>query len=255
MIDMHIHLLPGIDDGSKSMEETEKMLRMIEEDGINKVIVTPHFYRGYYEKKREEVNNLTEKVNNFSKEKGINVSVYPGQEVFLDNNSLYEYDAGIIGNLANTDYMLVEFPMNRMSKNGLDIVYEFKIKGVKPILAHPERYRYIIEKPENINKFLDEGCLIQINSGSIRGRFGSEVKKTAETLIKSGVCSFLGSDAHSSVRRRPGLRDALSVLQKIDKTTADLVLKNSYSLFENENIEVSQARVKKKRGFFSFFKK
>lgn len=255
MIDMHIHLLPGIDDGSKSMEETEKMLEIIKDDGIDEVIATPHFYRGYYENNRQAVVKLTDEINRFSMDRGIDVKLYPGQEVFLDGHTLEEYEKGHIGPLADTDYMLVEFPMEKMPHNGFDIIYELKIKGIRPVMAHPERYRYIIENPEKINEFIDEGCLIQINTGSICGKFGNSVKKTADILVKNGICSFIGSDAHSSSRRKPGLSEAMEIVRAIDKGTAETVEDNTCKLLKNEDIDLCSGRIRVKRGFFSFFRK
>ncbi len=150
---MHIHLLPGIDDGSKSMDETRQMLRMIEEDGIHSVIATPHFYRGHYENYREDVEKLVHSVNEFADESGINVKLFPAQEVFLDEHTVDEYECGHIAPMDKTNYMLVELPMIKMPENAMDIVYELKIRGIKPIMAHPERYKYIIENSRE-DKFI-----------------------------------------------------------------------------------------------------
>ncbi|MBV4432332.1 exopolysaccharide biosynthesis protein [Clostridium tyrobutyricum] len=255
MIDMHVHLLPGIDDGSKSMDETGQMLRMIEQDGIHNVIATPHFYRGHYENYREDVEKLVHSVNEFADESGINVKLFSGQEVFLDEHTVDEYECGHIAPMDKTNYMLVELPMIKMPENAMDIVYELKIRGIKPIMAHPERYKYIIENPEKINLFVDEGCLLQLNAGSICGKFGSDVKKTAHTLVKNGMCNFIGSDAHSSTRRRPGLSEAFEIIKNIDEEMAEILEQNSEKLLENENINLCQERIKIKKGFFSFFKR
>ncbi|WP_254903639.1 tyrosine-protein phosphatase [Clostridium tyrobutyricum] len=252
---MHIHLLPGIDDGSKSMDETRQMLRMIEQDGIHSVIATPHFYRGHYENYREDVEKLVHSVNEFADESGINVKLFSGQEVFLDDHTVDEYECGHIAPMDKTNYMLVELPMIKMPENAMDIVYELKIRGIKPIMAHPERYKYIIENPEKINLFVDEGCLLQLNAGSICGKFGSDVKKTAHTLVKNGMCNFIGSDAHSSTRRRPGLSEAFEIVKNIDEEMAEILEQNSEKLLENENINLCNERIKIKKGFFSFFKR
>lgn len=255
MIDMHIHLLPGVDDGSKSMEETERMLDIIEKDGIRDVIATPHFYRGYYQKTRCEIDKLVEEVNNLLKKRKSHIKLHSGQEIFIDNKTLEEYESGNIGTLAGTDYMLAEFPMTTLPKDGFEIIYELKIKGVKPIMAHPERYRYIIEKPDLANRFLDEGCLLQINSGSILGRFGSSVKRTAQLLVKNGVCSFIGSDAHSTEKRPPGLSEAMEAVSKIDASVSKRLEENGRILLENGTIEPCSERIQAKRKLFGFFRK
>lgn len=255
MIEMHIHLLPGVDDGSKSMEETEKMLRIIEDDGIDKVIATPHFYRGYYESSHEDIVKLVDKVNGLCRDKGINVEVHSGQEVFLDRHTLEDYEASRIAKIENTDYMLVELPMMKMPEDAMSIIYELRIKGIRPIMAHPERYVYVMEQPDIVNTFVEEGCLLQINSGSIRGRFGKDVMKTAHTLIKNGMCNLIGSDAHSEIKRKPGLSEAFNIVKDMDKDFAANLEDNSEKLFKNEDIELCTNRIKKKRGFFGFFKR
>ncbi|MFL0194292.1 tyrosine-protein phosphatase [Clostridium sp. WILCCON 0269] len=190
MIDIHSHILPGVDDGSKSMDETLKMLKLAESDGIKTIVATPHFYRGYYENSYEDIMKLGQQVKILAKEENIDVDIGLGQEVFLDKYTPKNYKLGKIECIEGTDYMLIEFPMTVLPKDALDIVYELQVIGIRPILAHPERYRHIIDKPSKINEFLDERCLLQIDTGSIKGIFWKKVKSTAEILINSGIFEF-----------------------------------------------------------------
>ncbi|MEY8764367.1 MULTISPECIES: tyrosine-protein phosphatase [Clostridium] len=254
MVDIHSHILPGIDDGSKSMEQTVKMLKLTEADGVKTIAATSHFYRGYYENSCSDIKKLVEKVKAEAERENINVDIVPGQEVMLDRYSLEYYKSGRIGCIGNTDYMLVEFPMIDMPEDAMDIIYELQIRGVHPILAHPERYRYIIGNPSKINEFLNEGCLLQVNTGSIKGIFGKKVKNTARILIKSGISSFIASDAHSMGGRRPGISTAIEMASEIDRGICGRVEKNCEKLLENQLIDPPDNRIKEKKRIFSFFR-
>jgi len=255
VIDIHSHILPGIDDGSKSMEDTMKMLRLTEEDGVETIVATPHFYRGYYERSYKDVLELVNNVRHSASEENIAVNIVSAQEVFLDRHTVENFKSGKIGCVEGTNYMLVELPMVNVPKNALDIIYELEIRGVHPILAHPERYTYIIDTPSKINEFINEKCLLQINTGSILGIFGKKVKKTAEFLISSGVCSFIASDSHSTGGRCPGISKALEQASRFNKDITGQVLDNCKKMLKNEIIQQPQERIKQRRGIFSFLRK
>lgn len=254
MVDIHSHILPGIDDGSKSMEETMEMLKLTEADGIKTIVATSHFYRGYYENKWSDIKKLVEKVKTRAKKEDIDLDIISGQEVMLDDHTLESYRNGEIGCMEGTDYMLVELPMMNMPRGAMDIIYELEIRGVHPILAHPERYRYIIDNPSKINEFLDEKCLIQINTGSITGIFGKKVKNTASILIKNGVCSFIASDTHSTGGRCPGISRAAKIVSHINGSIYGRIEENCKKLLKNEFINPGSERIKEKRGIFNFLR-
>ncbi|MHC6178760.1 tyrosine-protein phosphatase [Clostridium sp. JNZ X4-2] len=254
MIDIHSHILPGIDDGSKSMEETMEMLKLTEADGIENIVATSHFYRGYYDNKWIDIKKLTGKVKAAAKKQNITLNIISSQEVMLDNHTLESYRSSEIGCIEGTSYMLVELPMMTMPKDAMNIIYELEIKGVRPILAHPERYRYIIDNPYKINEFLDEKCLIQINTGSITGIFGKKVKNTARILIKNGVCSFIASDAHSIGGRCPGISRAVKTASRIDDHIYGRIEENCEKLLQNQIINPCSERIKGKKGIFNFLR-
>lgn len=255
MIDLHSHVLPGIDDGAKDIKTTLEMLEIAVEDGIKKIIATPHYYKGYYENNYEDICKLTNQVNCITKEKALDITVIPGQEIFLDKHTLEMYRQGTIKGIGGTKYMLIELPMENMPKDALDIIYELKIEGIKPIVAHPERYNYIIESPSKINDFIREGCLFQINSGSIKGIFGKKIKKTSEILIQNGICDFIASDAHTTGSRSPRVKDALEQLRSLNISLVDNIKNNSEKLLKNLEINSQAHSIKEKRRLFGFFKR
>lgn len=255
MIDIHSHVLPGIDDGADNLETSLEMLKLACEKGIDSIIATPHYHKGNYDNFYEDVVKATENLNLKAYEAGIHIKVLPGQEVFLDKYTPKLYKEGILGGLNNSKFMLVETSMMNMAKDVLDIVYELRLLGVVPILAHPERYKYVIEKPEIINAFIKEGCLFQINTGSINGFFGGNVQKTSERLIKHGICSFVASDAHSTGRRCPGILSSLEKVKGLDLRVYNTLEENCNALLNDGIIKMDCEEIKEKKSFFSFFKK
>ena len=186
MIDIHSHILPGIDDGSKDMEMSIKMLKMAEEKGTKTIVATPHYIRGRYENHYENIFDLHQEVKVAAKNAGLKIEVLLGQEVMLDKYALNLCKEKKIRGINGTSYMLIEFPMDKLPNDAIDLIYELRVIGIKPIIAHPERYEYIMDSLPNINDFISEGCLFQINAGSLQGLFGKKVQKCAKLLVKEG---------------------------------------------------------------------
>lgn len=252
MIDIHSHIIPEIDDGSNSVATTFEMLKIAQLNGIKKIIATPHYCLGCYENNLMDIKRQVKELNFKLAEAGMEIKLLSGQEILLDKNTISLYKDGIIGGLNDTHYMLFELPFDYMPDYTMDIIYELRILGVVPILAHPERYKFIIDKPSNINSFVEEGCLFQINSHSITGLFGKEVKRTAELLIKNRIVNFVASDAHSSGARSPAIKKAMDIVRLVDGELASILENNSYKLIMDEPIEYDIDKlIEKKRFLFN----
>ncbi len=251
MIDIHCHILPGIDDGSKDLDSSLQMINTAINAGTKKFIVTPHFYWGQYENDYLSVTKHLEKLNAEILKRQMPIELYPGQEIFVDRHTLGFIKEGAIRGLNDSKYLLIEFPMDALPKDAFDVIYELKILGFKPILAHPERYRYVIENPSEINKFINEGCLIQINAGSITGLFGSKIEQTALTLIEHNVCQFIASDAHSTGKRNTDLTEVLTLMKKSYGRLYEKILVNGQNVIDNKEISTNMRFIQEKKGFFS----
>lgn len=254
MIDVHSHVLPGIDDGARNMDMSIQMLRKAEQEGTEAVVMTPHFCRGYGEASSVQVRELTERLKEQMKHEGISLELHPGQEVFLTDSTIRDLEQGIIMGINDTRYMLVELPMDEIPKHAMEVLYELRVRGMKPMLAHPERYAYVMKDVTVLNRFIEEGCLFQLNSGSIEGVFGKEVRNTAETLLKSGAYCFLGSDAHSTGRRTTGLREAAAIMEKLQKGSVDVMMENSRKMLKGEELNVKMNKLTRKKSIFNIFK-
>ena len=254
MIDIHSHILPGIDDGAKNINMTLRMIKMAEKSGTKDIVATPHFCRGYGETPYDEVKKLVEEFKKLTKREGLGINLHYGQEVYYSEEIINDYKSGLIGTINNSRYMLIELPMRSFDSETLEVIYELQVTGIIPILAHPERYRPIIEKPERINKFIKEGFLFQMNAGSIEGQFGNNVKKTAEILLANNIYNFIGSDAHNDTNRCTGIDRGIELAKKKNKINEELFRESGRRLLNNEDIEFIGEKVKEKKGIFSFLK-
>ena len=195
MKDMHCHLLYGIDDGCKTIEESIVLLKKMKDAGINEVVLTPHYVGNYDCNNRNKKKLLTEFKKRIKKE-NIDVSLYLGNEVFITDNLLELLDKGEISTINNSKYILIELPLRDKFNGTKEVFMELVSHGYVPILAHPERYRIFLEKPDLALEYLKMGVLFQGNFTSLFGRYGKDRMKLLKYYIKKGYISFLGSDTH-----------------------------------------------------------
>ena len=245
MVDMHSHIINEIEDGSMSIEMTINMLKKAEESGTTDIIATPHFMRGRFEVEYKDVIKRAEELKKIVKENNIHINIYVGQEVYYSKNLLEYYNDKIIGTINNTKYMLIELPMLEFDIDEvINTIYELQIRGIVPIIAHPERYKPFIKKPSMINKLINEGMLFQMNAGSISGDFGKDVKKTAAKYLEHNVYSFIGSDAHRDRGRDTDMSEALNILESYERK---VFINNGKAMLQNEDVEFKGTAVKEKK--------
>lgn len=245
MIDIHSHIISGIDDGAKNTEMTIKMLEMAEESGTTDIVATPHFMRGRFEVTYKEVIDEVENLKKLAKENSININIYSGQEVYYSRNILEYYNQGMIGTINNTRYMLIEFPMLEFNiEEAINTLYELQIRGIVPIIAHPERYKQFIKNPSQINLLIKEGMLFQVNAGSINGDFGRDVKKTAIKYLNNNIYSFIGSDAHRDKGRNTDIKNVIEILEYNQRKS---FINNGKAMLKNEEIGFRGIPIKEKK--------
>lgn len=254
MVDLHSHLIFDIDDGSKSKEMTINMLKEAVKGGTKKLVLTPHYLPGHYEVPMDKVKIRCEELKVLAKEEALDIEIYCGQEVYFTTNILENYEEKLIGTINNSRYMLIEFNMRNFSvKEVLEVLYELQLKGIVPVIAHPERYNIFIKSPSLINKFIKEGFLFQLNIGSITGEFGKEVKKTADIFLKHRIYSFIGSDAHRDENRNPNMSEGIEILKMRDEIYFKYLKASGEELLKNEEIVFKGAKLKEKKGLLGLF--
>ena len=196
--DMHSHLLPGIDDGLQDLEETVEFIRDLKNLGYSKLICTPHILSDLYPNSRDTILPKLAMVRDALQKADINIKVEAAAEYMIDHeftelisNSKKEDLLTISG-----DYILVEMSYLAPSPNFDKVIFNLRMMGLQPILAHPERYNYYHNQFEQYEHFKDIGCKLQINLLSLSGVYGPQVKKMAEKLFKNQMVDFLGTDMH-----------------------------------------------------------
>ena len=181
MLDIHSHILYGIDDGARSKEESIELLRYLEKQGVEKIIVTPHYientlYEATVAKKKKLIKDL---------ENETSIKLYIGNEVYFSDKTLKLLKAKKLSCLNDSRYLLIELPMSSKIKDLDEMVFDLTISGIIPIIAHPERYSYVQKDIKYLDKLKDSGALFQSNYGSLTGNYGHKEEKTIKTMLKN----------------------------------------------------------------------
>lgn len=239
MIDIHSHLLFGLDDGSSDIKESIRMAHEAYSSGFTDIICTPHYNKFNFPHFPKET--LSKKLQALQEElKKINcpLKLHLGNEVYLDDTIETSLADNLFYSLADSKYVLIEFPMNIEYAMIDNLIFSILNSGKKPILAHPERYLYIQENNNKIYNYVDLGVLLQSNFGSILSLYNSKAKKTIKFLLKEHLISFISSDAHRSSSIYTNIESAKQkILKKISKEEFDtLTYINPQKILFNEDI-------------------
>lgn len=195
-VDMHSHLIPGIDDGSPDVATSLQLLRGLRQLGYGKIITTPHVYKDLYPNDSNNIKIGLQVLTDALEAEGIEIKLEAAAEYYIDRHfeSLIERDD--ILSFGNKRYVLIEMSFVSVSPNLENVLFALVTRGYKPILAHPERYSYLVNQLTFYRRLADLGCLLQINLLSIVGYYGKSVQHWANLLLESGLVSFLGTDLH-----------------------------------------------------------
>ena len=209
MIDIHAHILPGLDDGARDIRETIEMLSMAAKSGITDIIATPHcnlqgVYDNYYNHRYKEIFREVEEA---IAEHEIPIRIYTGGEIFATVDLPYLMKSINMLTLNGSRYMLVEFDFDDDVDFANEILEQISDLGVCPVIAHPERYFFIQQDRSIAVEWTEKGYVLQCNKGSFSGRFGNRCAVTAYELLERGLVSVIASDAHSSKQRTPIMMD------------------------------------------------
>ena len=235
MIDFHTHIIPNIDDGSRSVEETFNLIKEAKEAGFEGIILTSHYIENYYETDTPERDVWVNAISDSLKEKGVETNLYIGNEIYISDNIMNLLINGKASTINNTSYVLFEMPLNSEPMNLYDVIYSLQENKLVPVLAHPERYSFVQKEPELIYDLIQKGVLMQANYGSILGQYGENAKMIVKKFLENDMIHFLGSDVHRQktiYKRIPQALEEISKiigeekLEKLTTTNPKLVLKN-----------------------------
>ena len=195
-VDLHSHLIPGIDDGSQSMDETLEMLRRMQEMGYRKVITTPHVMSDFYRNTPDIIQSGLRDVKQAIADQGLDIEIEASAEYYLDDTFEQLIEKDELLPFGKERYILFELPFISEPLNLATAIFNMQLKDYKPILAHPERYGFWYGQLGKLEAMHDKGVLLQININSLSGYYGPEAKKVCEWLIDQDMVSFLGTDCH-----------------------------------------------------------
>ncbi|MGB3159732.1 MAG: CpsB/CapC family capsule biosynthesis tyrosine phosphatase [Carnobacterium sp.] len=255
MIDLHCHILPGVDDGAKNMEESIKMAKDAVSEGITHILATPHYKNGHWDNEKEDISILIDELQNELDERGISLIIFPGQEVRIHGELFENIDGNKIQFIDETNqYILIEFPTPSIPAYTESLFFELQKKRVTPIIVHPERNRAILKDPNILLSFVEKGALAQLTAASYMGGFGKDIQKLSKQLIEANLVHFIASDAHNITSRSFHMKEAF---QNLEKEFGKEKVKNYHQvtkdLINGEVIFPESAREVKKAKLFGLF--
>lgn len=224
LFDIHCHILPGVDDGSKNVEMSMDMLQIAYEEGTRQIVLTPHYMIGRNRYKHEELDRIFEDLKDRVKDK------YPDLELYLGNEILYEdgvvdlLKSGDIHTMNGTRYVLVEFNVRTPFRQIRNAIEELNAARYWPIIAHVERYECLVKNEERLEELLQMQAHLQINISSIEGGFLNENKRWCRKMLKSGYITFLATDAHNVDSRGPYAKEYIPWLKRHCGEDAEFML-------------------------------
>ena len=213
-IDIHCHIMPGVDDGSPDMATSLEMLRIAEKNGITHMILTPHHKPMHHNVSPEHNVAYRKRLREAAKEAGIEVKLFSGNEIYYSDETMEELIDGKICSLAGSDYVLVEFHPTNPYKAIQNAVSRVQAAGFIPIIAHVERYSDIVSHPSRVKDLIEMGSFIQVNASSIMGKYGFGISHFTKKLLKEELVHFVASDAHDTGRRAPDLLDCRNYVER-----------------------------------------
>ena len=238
MIDIHTHILSGLDDGAKTLEESIKMCRISYQDGIKTIVATPHILPGIYKNDRSTILSALQQLNAAIKKLGVRSSefgtqnidpitqrpnnsidalkILPGADVHFSSDIFQRYEKGEVVTVNDQGrYLMVEFDFQSIPYRSEEVLFQLIMHGMVPIITHPERNLEIIRNPKRYYEMIKMGCLGQVTAMSLTGGFGPEVRRTAVALLKNRWVHIIASDTHSVDRRPPILSSAVRAAERI----------------------------------------
>lgn len=254
MIDIHSHILPGVDDGAVDLQESIHMAKAAAQEGIHTVIATPHHKNGKYENSASEIDEKVSGLNSVLQELEIPVTVLIGQEIRYYPDLLDDLHNGTFASLNRSRYILIEFPSNSVPRGALDLFHELKVQQLVPIIAHPERNADIMANTNLLAEMIDLGALSQITSHSLTGRFGKKIQSLSVKLCRDNLVHLIASDAHDVEYRPFALKEACSFIDKtIGEGFETYFLDNAKAVVADENIEIIMQMSKNRKKWFKFW--
>lgn len=254
MIDLNFHILPGADDGAKSLEDSLVLAKKAAENGITTIFATPHHKNGAYENPKQKILQEVACLNDRLQEENINVSILPGQVTRIFGDIINAYDADEILTLNHTPYLLIELPSNHVPRYTEQILFDLQMKALRPIIVHPERHDGIIDHSDVLYNLGKKGALTQLSAASVSGELGKKIQKYSFELIEAGMAHFIASEAHDPITRPCNLREAYNEIEKqFGIEMCHLFFKNAQLVLNNQIVLAEPPQRIRRKKFLGIF--
>lgn len=254
MIDLHCHVLPGIDDGPTNQKNSLIMLNQAVREGIDTIVVTPH-RNSKYKASLDQIRSTRDTLQSIIYDNNIPITLLLGQEIRIYGDLLKDYLAGELFSVNNSSrYVLVEFATFDVPQYSARLFYDMQCEGLVPIIVHPERNIKIMKQPEILHHFIEKGALSQVTASSVTGHFGKKIQKFTYNLLEANLAHFIASDAHDVSYRDFRMKEAFKLLRK--KYGAKYIRElenNARSVLLNEKIYVDNPQVVLKKKIWRVF--
>ncbi|MDT3766190.1 tyrosine-protein phosphatase [Priestia filamentosa] len=254
MIDIHSHILPSVDDGAVTLEDSTNMARLAVEEGITKIIATPHHQNGVFLNKKQDILKSVTDLNHVLRNENIPLEVLPGQETRIYGELLEDFEKGDILTLNYTNYLFIELPSGYVPRYTEQLLFDLQLKGLTPIIVHPERNAGFMEDPGKLFNLVKKGTLTQITTSSLTGHFGKKIQKFSMQLIEASLAHFIASDAHNTSTRSFRIKESITELDKMFGSQAIFYFQeNANLLMKDQVIYRQEPSPIKRRKFLGIF--
>ncbi|MCE5090382.1 tyrosine-protein phosphatase [Staphylococcus devriesei] len=241
MIDIHNHVLIGVDDGPRNKEEMINLLKQGKSEGISDIIATPHHLSPTFNNEYGIVKEKLQQLSEMEEVKELGINLYPGQEIRISDQIISQLEKGEAIGLNNSKYVLIELPSGRVPHYTSRLFFELQSKGYVPIIAHPERNKEISQNLDVLFELINGGAISQLTSASLNGEHGKNIQKLSIQMIENNLVHFIASDAHHS-NRRPFILNGLFKNKKLkkDHQSIEKLIENAKYVLENKDIAKKQ---------------
>lgn len=255
VIDIHSHILPGVDDGAQTESDSVLMAQAAIKEGITHIVATPHHRNRTYDNYRNEIRSNVQVLNELYESKGLDLTVLPGQEVRIYGEIETDLQQGEIQTVNDSKYLLIEFPSDSVPQYAGQLFYDLLMSGIQPIIVHPERNRELLRDHNKMYEFVRNGALTQVTAASVVGKFGKQIEAFSHQLIEANLTHFIASDAHNTTTRSFYLREAYHYIRSnISVELMYMLMENNHLMIEDQNIYRQEPqRIKSKKKFFGLF--
>ncbi|AZV63419.1 tyrosine-protein phosphatase [Peribacillus frigoritolerans] len=254
MIDLHCHILPGIDDGAQNLEESLAMAIQAVKVGITHLFATPHHFNGRFDNPKNEILKRVSEFNQCLQQENIPLTIHPGQELRIHRELFNTFERDEILTLDNRGkYLMLELPSGHVPDYTQEIIYELLLKGITPVIVHPERNRGLMQDKNLLFQLVNEGALTQLTAGSITGQFGMKIMSFSQKIIKHNLTHFIASDAHDVAYRGFSIKDAFDKISKSNGINSPVYFNENAKLLIKGQSLCSKKPLPFKKGLIDFF--